>query len=581
MKIYILKEKRSFLLSSYFCLSIFKIPMMKKASGFCFILIISISFAFPASAQYMAPGEMIFNRQDSLRGSITPERAWWDLTYYHLDIEVNPSDSTIFGRNIVIYRVIKSSDVMQIDLQEPMNLLKAEQNGKSLSFHREGNVYWIRMTEKQEQGKVYSVVLNYGGKPVVSTRPPWEGGITWKKDRNGKSFIASTCQGDGASLWWPCKDHMYDEPDSMLISVTVPSGLMDVSNGRLRSVIAKRNGTTTYNWFVANPINNYGVNINIADYAHFSEVFNGEKGRLDCDYYVLKENLEKARIQFRQAPMMLAAFEYWFGPYPFYEDGYKLVEAPYLGMEHQSSVTYGNGYANGYRGVDQSGSGWGEKFDFIIIHESGHEWFANSITYEDIADMWIHESFTNYSENLYVEYFYGKDAGTEYARGTRRGIRNDRPIVGKYDVNNSGSGDMYPKGGNMLHTLRQIVNDDEKWRSILHGLNKDFYHQVVKGSQIENYLSEKVGLNLKPFFDQYLRDIRIPVFEYYIKGETLTYRWNNCVQGFNMPLRILVSGAEKNIVPTSRFNSIDLGVKDVEIIVNPDYYVSSLNMTGN
>jgi aminopeptidase N len=537
-------------------------------------------FLLPAAAQYLAPEQTKFTRQDSLRGSITPERAWWDLVYYHLNIAVKPSDSTIFGSNTVTYKVIKSSDLMQIDLQPPLEILKAEQNGKSLSCTREGNVYWIRMQENQEPGKIYSVVLMYGGKPRVSHRPPWEGGITWKRDKNNLPFVASSCQGDGASLWWPCKDHMYDEPDSMLISVNVPSNLMDVSNGRLRSIVKQKDNTTTYNWFVANPINNYGVNINIADYAHFSDVFNGEKGRLDCNYYVLKEDLDKAKIQFRQAPMMLAAFEYWFGPYPFYEDGYKLVEAPYLGMEHQSSVTYGNGFRNGYNGNDLSASGWGNKFDFIIVHESGHEWFANSITYEDAADMWIHESFTNYSENLYLEYYYGKDAGSEYVVGCRRNIRNDKPVTGVYNVNVSGSGDMYYKGGNMLHTIRQIVDDDEKWRGILRGLNKDFYHQVVKGSQIEEYMTSKVGINLKPVFDQYLRDIRIPVFEYYVKDKALTFRWNNCVQGFNMPLKIYVSGERKDIVPTSRFATIECGTENPVIIVDPNYYVGTLNMTG-
>ncbi len=550
---------------------------MKK----CFITCLSILICCGIlDAQFIAPTLRQFTRQDTLRGSITAERSWWDLTYYHLNIVVKPSDSTIYGTNTIAYRVIEPAEVMQIDLQEPMNLIKAEQNGKPLGFSREGNVFWIRMVKKQETGEIYSIVLSFGGKPKVSNRPPWEGGITWRKDRNGLPFIASSCQGEGASLWWPCKDHMYDEPDSMLISVNVPSNLMDVSNGRLRSVVKQRDKTKTYNWFVANPINNYGVNINIADYAHFSEVFNGEKGRLDCDYYVLKDNLEKAKVQFKQAPMMLAAFEHWFGPYPFYEDGYKLVEVPYLGMEHQSSVTYGNGYQNGYLGRDVSGSGWGEKFDFIIIHESGHEWFANNVTYEDAADMWIHESFTNYSECLYVEYYYGKEAGAEYVLGSRNNIRNDRPVTGIYNVNVSGSGDMYYKGGNMLHTLRQIIGDDEKWRDILRGLNRDFYHQVVKGSQIENYLNEKTGINLKPVFDQYLRDIRIPVFEYYVKGEELTFRWNNCVQGFDMPLRIYVNGEPKDISPTSRFTTIQLGSDNAIITVDPDYYVAVLNMTG-
>jgi aminopeptidase N len=522
-----------------------------------------------------------FSRQDTLRGSITAERAWWDLTYYHLDIAVDPSEKTISGSNTVVYRVVSAANVMQIDLQEPMQLFEVMQNGTTLEFTREVNVYHIVLEEKQETGKIYSLILKFGGKPRVSTRPPWVGGITWDKDEDGLPFVGSSCQGDGASLWWPCKDHMYDEPDSMLISVNVPENLMDVSNGRLRSVERKNNKTITYNWFVANPISNYVVNINIADYAHFAEIYQGEKGALDCDYYVLKKNINKARSHFKQVPMMLEAFEHWFGPYPFYEDGFKLVEAPYLGMEHQSSVTYGNGFENGYRGTDLSHSGWGLKFDFIIIHESGHEWFANSITYEDIADMWVHESFTNYSESLYVEYFYGKEAGSEYVIGTRLNIKNDKPIIGIYNVNSEGSGDMYYKGGNMLHTLRQIVNDDDKWRSIMRGLNYDFYHKVVKGSEIEDWLSKNTGIDLTPFFDQYLRDVRVPVFEYYIKGVELFYRWNNTVPDFDMPLRISVSGNTKLLYPTTVFSAITLNTPDPVIIADPGYYIETRYLKGN
>jgi aminopeptidase N len=517
-----------------------------------------------------------FTRQDTLRGSITEERKWWDLTYYHLDISVNPADSTIKGKNSVMYKVLEKNKVMQIDLQPPLRLYKALQNGKILKIEQEGNAHFIHLIAKQTPGSINEIELHYGGRPRVARRPPWDGGITWKKDRNNKPFIASSCQGIGASIWWPCKDHMYDEPDSMLISVTVPEDLIDVSNGRLRKVEAHDNKTKTYHWFVSNPINNYGVNINIADYAHFSEKYQGEKGELDCDYYVLKENLEKAKNQFKQVKLMLAAFEHWFGPYPFYEDGYKLVEVPYLGMEHQSSITYGNGYQNGYRGNDLSGSGWGEKFDFIIIHESGHEWFANSITYKDIADMWIHESFINYSESLFVEYHYGKQAGNEYVLGTRRNIRNDRPIIGFYNVNHSGSGDMYSKGGNMLHTLRQIVNDDAKWRDILRGLNHDFYHQTVTSQQIENYISDKTGRNLSPFFDQYLRDTRIPVFEYSIKENELSYRWNNCVRKFDMPVKVYLSGKEKWIYPTSRWSTVKIELKNSVLTVDPDFYVAVL-----
>jgi aminopeptidase N len=524
-----------------------------------------------------APG---FTHQDTLRGSITPERSWWDLTYYHLNIIVNPSDSTINGTNTVTYKVLSPGKVMQIDLQNPMKLTKAVQNGKSLNIINDGNAHFIQLIDIQDSGAVNSIILTYGGKPKISARPPWDGGITWKRDKNNLPFIGSSCQGDGASLWWPCKDHMYDEPDSMLISVTVPSNLTDVSNGRLRSSIKNKNKTKTYNWFISNPINNYSVNINIGDYVHFGEKFNGEKGSLDCDYWVLKENLAKAKVHFKQVPQMLKAFEYWFGPYPFYEDSYKLVDAPYLGMEHQSSVTYGNGYQNGYLGRDESGTGWGDKWDFIIVHESAHEWFANSVTYSDIADMWVHESFANYAENLFVEYYYGKEAGSEYCLGNRQNIRNDRPVIGIYNVNYEGSGDMYSKGGNMLHTLRQIVNDDTKWREILRGMNRDFYHKVVTGEQIENYLSKKTGIELKPFFDQYLRDIRIPVFEYYMKENELFFRWNNCVPGFNMPLKIWVADSSRSINPSVRWTTIKLDSSNPEIRIDKNYYVTVLNMMG-
>ncbi|HQK39559.1 MAG TPA: M1 family metallopeptidase, partial [Flavobacterium alvei] len=477
----------------------------------CFSLLIFYS----AKSQNLLDGKAeVFTRQDTLRGSITKERAWWDVKYYHLDVKVNPADSTISGSNTIRYKVLKSYNRMQIDLQKPMEISKVTQDGKELKFERDENVFYINLVEPQNVGDIKEVVVFYGGKPKIAVNPPWDGGITWSKDKNGKPFIASTCQGLGASVWWPCKDHMYDEVDNMLISVNVPKNLTDVSNGRLQSIIDLKDGTKTFNWYVSNPINNYGVNINIGDYVSFSEVFKGEKGDLDCEYYVLRDDLEKAKIQFKDVPRMLKAFEHWFGPYPFYEDSYKLVQAPYLGMEHQSCVTYGNGFQNGYLGRDLSGTGWGLKFDFIIIHESGHEWFANNITYKDIADMWIHESFTNYSESLFVEYYYGKEAGAEYVRGTRKGIKNDKPIIGQYDVNNEGSGDMYPKGGNMLHTLRQIVNDDPKWRTILRGLNSTFYHQTVTTKQIEDYLSKAVGLDLNPFLNQYLRAIRIPTFEY-------------------------------------------------------------------
>jgi aminopeptidase N len=367
----------------------------------------------------------------------------------------------------------------------------------------------------------------------------------------------------------------------MLISITVPQPLADVSNGRLRKLEHNIDGTRTFHWFVSNPINNYGVNINIAEYTHFSNVYKGEKGDLDCDYWVLPYHLEKAKEQFKQAHLMLEAFEHWFGPYPFYEDSYKLVEVSYPGMEHQSSVTYGNGFKNGYRGRDVSKTGWGDKFDFILVHESGHEWFANSITNWDIADMWIHESFIAYSESLFVDYFWGKEAGAAYCRGTRLNILNDRPIIGQYDVNSEGSGDMYSKGANMLHTIRQIINDDEKWRQILRGLNQEFYHQTVKSEQIEAYISQKSGLDLKPVFDQYLRDIRIPIFEYALLNGKLMYRWGNCIPNFQMKVKVYLNGKPYWLQPDTKWQNLtsDEPIQSVEI--DKDFYVSTFNLITN
>ena len=550
--------------------------MNKYVSLFFIVFLISSN----ANAQgLLGNKEEVFSRQDTLRGSITKERAWWDLKYYHLDIKVNPVDSTIFGSNTIRYKVLNSYNRMQIDLQEPLKISKVTQDGKEVKYQRDGSVFYIDLVAPQKVDEIKEVVVFYGGKPKIAVNPPWDGGITWKKDANGKPFIASSCQGLGASVWWPNKDHMYDEVDDMLISVNVPKNLTDVSNGRLQSVVDLKDGTRTFNWYVSNPINNYGVNINIGDYVSFSEVFKGEKGDLDCDYYVLRDNLAKAKLHFKQVPQMLKAFEHWFGPYPFYEDSYKLVEAPYLGMEHQSSITYGNGYQNGYLGRDRSGSSWGSKFDYIIIHESGHEWFANNITYKDIADMWIHESFTCYSENLFVEYYYGKVAGAAYVRGQRMGIRNKSKMIGKYDVNREGA-DMYDKGANMIHTLRQIVNDDEKWRTILRGLNSTFYHQTVTTKQIEDFLSKAVGLDLAPFFDQYLRDIRIPTFEYKFKDNKLEYRWTNCVPGFTIPVKVTLNGKEQWLNPQVEWTILPQTVKELKVEVDKDFYVNVVNSKG-
>lgn len=542
----------------------------QKTRMYRFFLFITLFLALSGSLQAQ---RYTFTHDDTLRGSITPERVWWDLAYYHLQVRIQPADSTISGSNLIQYKVLKPSQTMQIDLQRPLQVTRIEQDGQELSFRRDGDAFFVTLKKPQQTGKTEQLTVFYQGKPRVAKRPPWDGGFQWTRDAKGQWFIATSCQGLGASAWWPCKDHMYDEPESMLISVTVPEPLMDVSNGKLQRVIQNTDGTRTFEWAVSNPINNYGVNVNVGNYVSWSEEYTGEKGPLQLSFYALAEHEAQARKQFPQVKDMLKAFEHWFGPYPFYEDGYKLVEVPYLGMEHQSSVTYGNGFRNGYLGRDLSQTGWGLLWDFIIVHESGHEWYANNITYRDIADMWVHESFTNYSENLFTEYYHGKDAGATYVIGTRRNIRNDKPIIGVYNVNHSGSGDMYYKGGNMLHTIRQLVNNDEKWRGILRGMNKTFYHQTVEGKQIEAFMSQQSGMNLQPVFDQYLRDTRLPTLEYRIKGKTLEYRWTNCVAGFDMPLEVCLddNGSTQRLKPTTAWQKMNTAGKT--LTADADYYV--------
>ncbi|MFB9057480.1 M1 family metallopeptidase [Mariniflexile ostreae] len=537
-----------------------------------YVLIASLLCAtFSAQGQSFSRKEN-FTRQDTLRGSITPERSWWDLTYYHLDIQVKPELKFISGKNTIQYKVLKTNSVMQIDLQAPLKITKAIQNNKVLKIKQDGNAHFITLIKNQNINDINTLDIYYEGHPKEAINAPWDGGISWKKDHKGNPFIASSCQGLGASVWWPCKDHMYDEVDSMLISVNVPKSLINISNGKLRRV-EQYGDTKTYHWFVGNPINNYGVNINIGDYAHFSETYNGIAGNLTMDYYVLQDHLKKAKTHFKQAPKMMEAFEHWFGPYPFYKDGYKLVEVPYLGMEHQSSVTYGNQFKNGYLGADLSGTGWGLKFDFIIIHESGHEWFANSITNKDIADMWIHESFTTYSENLYLEYYYGKEASSAYVVGTRKNIKNDTPIIGFYNVNKEGSTDMYYKGANMLHTLRLWINDDEKWRHILRGLNARFYHQTVTTQEIEHYISEASGIDLEAFFNQYLRTVNIPTLEYSIEKKLLKYRWTQTVENFEMPVKMTVDGVEHWILPKPAWQTLKLPSPIPSIIFDEGFYI--------
>ncbi|MBX3239743.1 MAG: M1 family metallopeptidase [Chitinophagaceae bacterium] len=520
-----------------------------------------------------------FSRADSLRGSITPGRAWWDVKEYDLTVWFDFSKRSLTGSNTITYTVVSAPTTeMQIDLQVGLNIDSVIYEGGPMSFWRDGNVYFVKVPPGQAVDDVRKVTVYYSGIPRPAIRPPWDGGVIWSKDAGGNPWISVACQGLGASVWFPCKDHQSDEPDHTLLSIITPDSLVAVGNGRLKTTTSNGNGTTTYTWEVVNPINNYNIIPYIGKYAHWQETYAGEKGNLDCDYWVLDYNLEKAKTQFKQASEMLQCFEHWFGPYPFYEDGFKLVESPHLGMEHQSAIAYGNRFANGYLGNDLSETGWGLKWDFILVHESGHEWFGNNITTKDVADMWVHESFTNYSETLFTTCKFGKEAGNDYVIGTRKRIQNDIPVQGPFGVNQEGSGDMYYKGGNLVHIIRQVINNDSLFRSVLRGLNRDFYHQTITGKDLEVYISRAAGIDFSKVFDQYLRTTQIPVLEYKIKGKTLNYRWNNVVNDFDMPIRVNFYG-EHWLKPAEKWQTLKPknGGKE-NFSIDRNFYVETLKV---
>lgn len=527
--------------------------MLKKSTFTALILCVIASFAFaqgPVSS---------FSRADSLRGALSPLRTSYDINYYHLDIQVDIDNQYISGSNLFRFTACEDLKRIQFDLFANLIIDKVLYHGKEIPFSREFNAVFLNFPSVIKKGSIDEFNVFYKGNPAIAVRAPWDGGFTFSQDIKGKPWVSVSTQGFGASSWWPNKDHQSDEADSMLISISVPKDLMDVSNGRLRSVQDMGNDYRRFNWFVSYPINNYNVSLNIADYVHFDDIYPGENGNLTLDYYVLKENLEKAKKQFNaNVKPMLKVFENWFGPYPFYRDGYKLIETPYLGMEHQSAIAYGNKYLNGYLGRDLSGTGLGMKWDYIIIHETGHEWFGNNITSKDIADMWIHEGFTMYSESLFVESREGKTAASKYIAGLRQNIKNDIPVIGPYHVNKEGSGDMYYKGANLIHMIRTLIDDDNKWRDILRGLNKEFGLKTTTTEEIINYINKSSGKDLTRIFDQYLRFPQIPVLEYKYDGNEISYRWQADVPDFDMPVRIKIGKKYQWIMPESHWKKIKL-----------------------
>jgi aminopeptidase N len=535
--------------------------IMKKLCYTSFIILIFILNSFPQTNQENYWSK--FTRADTLRGMLTPLRTCYDVTFYDLEIRVDTATQSIKGFNKIYFKVVNDFNKMQVDLFPNMHVDKILlDDGTQLKYTREYGAVFISLPHILKKNSIRYITFYYSGKPQIAKNPPWDGGFTWKKDKEGNPWIVVTCQGTGASLWWPNKDHQSDEPDSMLISITVPPGLEDISNGRLRKKNTLSDGWTKYDWFVSYPINNYDATLNIGKYAHFSNVYTSSDGeKLTLNYYVMSQNLEKAKKQFKDVNRMLKAYEHYFGKYPFYRDGYKLIEAPHNGMEHQSAIAYGNGYIKGYKGYASSEVGL--KFDFIIIHESAHEWWGNSITSKDLADMWIHESFAAYAEALFVEYYYGYEESLKYINGKKTHVLNDKPIIGPFNVNHEGSGDMYDKGQLVLNTLRSVINNDSLWFATLKGLYNIFKYQTVNNTEIFNCINKLTGTNYNYFFNQYFRTVNVPTLVCQIQkkgnNEILNYRWSNVDTNFVMPARVTLSNDKFDFIyPTINWQKIVL-----------------------
>jgi aminopeptidase N len=561
-------------------------PKMNREWGFSymqavFVLLLSAVDSFSLSAQ---PERSDLTHADTLRGALSPDRTCYDVTYYHLDVRIDPSDSSVRGANTITFVATEPVRRMQIDLFRSMEIteIRLDSGGPPLRFARDGDAFFVDVPRELPKGSHHSLRIAYEGKPLVAKNPPWQGGFTWERDRRGKPWVVVTCQGIGASLWWPNKDQQADEPDSMRISITVPPGLQDISNGRLRNSQVQADGWVRYDWFVSAPINNYSVTVNIGSYAHFSDMFVGAD-TVTLDYYVLPENLEKARGHFAQVKDMMKCFEEHFGPYPFARDGYKLVECPHTGMEHQSAVAYGNWYLGGYRG--RAPAEVGLTFDFIIIHESAHEWWGNSVTAKDVADMWIHESFGAYAEALYVECLHGYQASLAYINGKKPGVGNRAPIIGVYGVNRPGSGDRYNKGQLMLNTLRSVIDNDSLWFATIKGLATTFRWRTVEGEEVFAYVQAATGNDYRYFFDQYLRFPNIPVLEVGVtkRGNRISarYRWNADVRDFRMPVRVTLGEGEWGwIRPTTDWQTLVLGmIHPEEFRLEADRFYADLKLS--
>ena len=539
---------------------------------YLFLLVLFCFFQI-SNAQLLSGKEKNYTRKDSLRGSLRPERTNYDVKKYDLFIKVNPENKFISGVNKITFKTSAKLPQLQIDLFENMKIDSIVFRGKKLQFTREFNAVFVEFEKAIKKNKKRTIEVYYSGNPIIAKTPPWDGGFIFTKDQNGNDWVSVAVQGTGASLWYPNKDHLSDEPEEVEIHITAPKELVAVSNGRLMGKEEIDKNFTQWNWKVVNPINNYNIILNIGDYVNFSDKFQD----LDLEYYVLSYNLEKAKKSFEEVQPMMDCFYEKIGPYPFPEDSYKLVETPFLGMEHQSAVAYGNGFNFGYMGRDLSATGVGLNWDYIIIHESGHEWFGNSITAKDIADMWIHESFTSYTEAIYIECRWGLEKALTYLNGLRRTmVRNNKPIIGDYGVNAEGSGDMYFKGANMINTLRFVIDNDEKWWEILNNFTSEFKHTTTDTESVISFFEDETDMELTAFFDQYLRHTKLPQLQFKKENNTISYRWKTNVENFEIPVELLTNNKKIRIHPTNNWQKLDQEISTENLKVNlKKFYITT------
>ena len=514
-------------------------------------------------------------RADVLRGEYGRYRANNDLLYYHLDIRVDPQKKWIAGKNTIRFKMLEDDTRIQLDLYANLAVDKILLGTTPLKYEREINTVWIDFPQTLKAGRTYTIDFHYSGNPKEIGR---FGGFVFRKDPGGNDWIFTACEGEGAAVWWPNKDQWRDEVENMDLSVSIPSELVDVSNGALQGKTDLKDGYTRWDWKIHYPINNYDVSLNIGTYVHFGD----RLGDLPLDFYVLPGSLEKAKAQFAQAKPMIEAYEHYFGEYPFKKDGYKLIEVPYSGMEHQSAVTYGNRFANGYLERDWTGVGISPKFDFIIVHESGHEWFGNAVSAADVSDMWIHEGWTTYLECLYVERIFGREDALKYTNGYKAKVRNREPIVTQRGIHRTPSQDMYFKGALFLNTLRSVVGDDARWFTLLRDVFQRFKYQNILTEDLVSFVNAQLKMNLTPVFDQYLRRAELPTLEVaFDEAEgTMAYRWKAEERGFDMPIRAGRKGSLEVLHPTTDWKLLKTDIKKDDFAVATDLFYVNVSISG-